>query len=75
VNHLVQPVAPPSESRLDDLRDVQDILAMLALALAVIAAPATQPLVAKVLATVAQHTAMAWADLLNGMIEIEGGTL
>jgi DNA-binding GntR family transcriptional regulator len=75
VSHLIQSVAPPSESRLDDLRDVQEILAMLALALAVIAAPATQPLVAKVLATVAQHTAMAWAELLEGMIESNGGDL
>ena len=59
----------------DDLRDVQEILVMLALALSVIAAPTTQPLVSKVLATVAQHTAMAWAELLEGMIESNGGDL
>ncbi|MEE3508152.1 hypothetical protein QN399_18095 [Pseudomonas sp. 10C3] len=59
----------------DDLRGVQEILVMLALALSVIAAPTTQPLVSKVLATVAQHTAMAWAELLEGMIESNGGDL
>lgn len=57
----------------DDLRDVQEILVMLALALSVIAAPNTQPLVSKVLATFAQHTAMAWAELLEGVIELNGG--
>ncbi|MGV8860835.1 MAG: hypothetical protein ACOH2O_13445 [Pseudomonas sp.] len=60
---------------IDGLRDVQDILVMLAMALAVIAAPTTQPLVSKVLATVAQHTAMAWAELLDGVIESNGGDL
>jgi hypothetical protein len=59
----------------DDLRDVQEILVMLALALSVIAAPTTQPLVSKVLATFAQHTAMAWAELLEGVIESNGGDL
>ena len=62
-------IATPTDSPLDDLRDVQEILVMLALALSVIAAPTTQPLVSKVLATFAQHTAMAWAELLDGVIE------
>ncbi|WP_297835032.1 hypothetical protein [Pseudomonas sp.] len=62
-----------TDSPVDELRDVQEILVMLALALSVIAAPTTQPFVSKVLATVAQHTAMAWADVLDGMIESNGG--
>ncbi|MEA9996305.1 hypothetical protein QN382_12500 [Pseudomonas sp. 10B1] len=66
-------IATPTDSPLDDLRGVQEILVLLAMALAVIAAPTTQPFVSKVLATVAQHTALAWADLLNGMIESNGG--
>ncbi|MGV8862872.1 MAG: hypothetical protein ACOH2O_21420 [Pseudomonas sp.] len=71
----IQSAASPVDSPLDDLRDVQEILVMLALALSVIAAPTTQPLVSKVLATVAQHTAMAWAELLDGVIESNGGDL
>lgn len=71
----IQSAASPTGSPLDDLRDVQEILVMLALALSVIAAPTTQPFVSKVLATVAQHTAMAWAELLEGVIESNGGDL
>ena len=71
----IQSVESSTDSPLDDLRDVQEILVMLALALSVIAAPTTQPLVSKVLATVAQHTAMAWAELLEGAIESNGGDL
>jgi hypothetical protein len=69
----IQSAAPNSDSPLESLRDAQEILAMLALALSVIAAPATQPLVSKVLATIAQHTAMAWVELLDDMIESNGG--
>ncbi|MEB0026389.1 hypothetical protein QN375_11480 [Pseudomonas sp. MH9.2] len=71
----IQSAASPVDSPLDDLRDVQEILVMLALALSVIAAPTTQPLASKVLATFAQHTAMAWAELLEGVIESNGGDL
>lgn len=51
----------------DDLRDVQQILLLLSAALFVIASPGTHPFVAKVLATIAQHTAMAWADVIGGV--------
>ncbi|MGV8864752.1 MAG: hypothetical protein ACOH2T_26760 [Pseudomonas sp.] len=71
----IQSVESPVDSPLDDLRGAQEILMLLAMALAVIAAPTTQPLVSKVLATVAQHTAMAWAELLEGVIESNGGDL
>ena len=75
MTYPIQSVESSTDSPLDDLRDVQEILVMLALALSVIAAPTTQPLVSKVLATVAQHTAMAWAELLDGVIESNGGDL
>ena len=71
----IQSVASPVDSTLDDLRGAQEILMLLAIALAVIAAPTTQPLVSKVLATFAQHTAMAWAELLDGVIAEQGGDL
>lgn len=75
MTYPIQSVESSTDSPLDDLRDVQEILVMLALALSVIAAPTTQPLVSKVLATVAQHTAMAWAELLDGVIESNGVAL
>lgn len=59
----------------DDLRDVQGILVLLSLALAVIASPATPTIVARVTAVVAQHTAMAWAEMLDGVIAEQGGDL
>ncbi|NAS98237.1 hypothetical protein [Pseudomonas syringae] len=46
------------------VEDLREILILLALASAVIASPTTPPLVAKVIAVMAQHTAMTWADLL-----------
>lgn len=52
----------------DDLRDAQDILVLLAMSLALIASPSTHILVARVTAVLAQHTAMAWADLLGDVI-------
>ena len=52
----------------DDLRDAQDILVLLAMSLALIASPSTHILVARVTALFAQHTAMAWADLLGDVI-------
>lgn len=59
----------------DDLRDVQGILVLLSLALAVIASPTTPIIVARVTAVMAQHTAMAWAELLDDMIVEQGGDL
>ncbi|WP_028699100.1 hypothetical protein [Pseudomonas monteilii] len=59
----------------DDLRDVQGILVLLSLALAVIASPTTPLIVARVTAVMAQHTAMAWAEMLDGMIAEQGGDL
>lgn len=52
----------------DDLRDAQDILVLLAMSLALIASPSTHILVARVTAVFAQHTAMAWADILGDVI-------
>ncbi|MBZ9781601.1 hypothetical protein K9857_08555 [Pseudomonas sp. REP124] len=60
---------------LDELRDAQDILLLLSLVLAIIASPTTPIITARVGAVIAQHTAMAWADLLEGMIESQGGLL
>ena len=62
---------PPAS--IDDLREVQEILVLLSVAMAVIASPSTPTIVARVAAVIAQHTAMAWADLLEGMIESNGG--
>lgn len=59
----------------DDLRDVQSVLVLLSMALAVIAAPTTPLIVARVTAVMAQHTAMAWAEMLDGVIAEQGGEL
>ena len=59
----------------DDLRDVQSVLVLLSMALAVIAAPTTPVIVARVTAVLAQHTAMAWAEMLDGVIAEQGGGL
>ncbi|OZY58489.1 hypothetical protein CJF39_16125 [Pseudomonas lundensis] len=59
----------------DDLRDVQGVLVLLSMALALIAAPTTPIIVARVTAVMAQHTAMAWAELLDGVIAEQGGDL
>lgn len=59
----------------DDLRDVQGVLVLLSMALAVIAAPTTPLVVARVTAVMAQHTAMAWAELLDSVIADQGGDL
>ena len=72
---MTYPTQTPDEATSDGLRDVQGILVLLSLALAVIASPATPIIVARVTAVMAQHTAMAWADLLEGMIESNGGDL
>jgi len=64
---------PSNTSVVDDLRDAQEILVLLAMALALIASPSTPILVARVLAVFAQHTAMAWAELLDDAIAEQGG--
>ena len=63
------------EDTQDDLRDVQGVLMLLSMALAVIASPATPVIVARVTAVMAQHTAMAWAEMLDGVIAEQGGDL
>ena len=57
----------------DDLRDVQEILVLLSVAMAVIASPATPIIVARVIAVIAQHTATAWAEMMDDAIESTGG--
>lgn len=59
----------------DDLRDIQGVLVLLSMALAVISSPATPIIVARVTAVMAQHTAMAWADVLDDLIADHGGAL
>lgn len=59
----------------DDLRDVQSVLVLLSMALAVIAAPTTPLIVVRVTAVMAQHAAMAWAEMLDGVIAEQGGEL
>ncbi|MBH3409867.1 hypothetical protein [Pseudomonas putida] len=56
-----------------DLRDVQGILVLLSMALAVIASPTTPVIAARVTAVMAQHTAMAWAELVEDIVESTGG--
>ncbi|CAM4069277.1 hypothetical protein [Pseudomonas wadenswilerensis] len=68
------PIQMPDDAQ-DDLREVQGILVLLSLALAVIASPATPVIVARVTAAIAQHTALAWAEMLEGVIAEQGGDL
>ncbi|WP_454862814.1 hypothetical protein [Pseudomonas hormoni] len=63
----------PSGAQADDLSDVQDLLVLLSLALALIASPTTPIIVARVTAVLAQHTAMAWVELLDDLIAVQGG--
>lgn len=62
---MTTPTHIPADTLPEALRDVQDILVLLSLALAIIASPTTPIIVARVTAVVAQHTAMAWAELLD----------
>ena len=62
-----------SDDTQDDLRDVQGVLVLLSMALALIAAPTTPVIVARVTAVMAQHTAMAWAEMLDCVIVEQGG--
>lgn len=66
---------PMPDSTQDDLRDVQGVLVLLSMALALIATPATPIIVARVTAVLAQHTAMAWAEVLDDLIAERGGDL
>ncbi|NNA87903.1 hypothetical protein [Pseudomonas gessardii] len=68
MNLQILPVTSPTDSAHDDLRDVQGVLVLLSMALAVIASPTTPIIVARVTAVMAQHTAMAWAELLGDLI-------
>ena len=65
--------ARSAEISVEDMRDIQEILRLLALSLALIASPSINILVARVTAVVAQHTAMAWAELLDDLIAAQGG--
>ncbi|CAI8722612.1 conserved hypothetical protein [Pseudomonas sp. IT-347P] len=65
--------ARSAEISVEDMRDIQEILSLLALSLALIASPSINILVARVTAVVAQHTAMAWAELLDDLIAAQGG--
>lgn len=65
--------ARSAEISVEDMRDIQEILSLLALSLALIASPSINILVARVTAIVAQHTAMAWAELLDDLIAAQGG--
>ncbi|WP_236195782.1 hypothetical protein [Pseudomonas glycinae] len=67
------PILMPANSQADDLSEVQDILVLLSLALALIASPTTPIIVARATAVMAQHTAMAWAELLDDLIAVQGG--
>ena len=73
MNLQTLPVTSPTDSAHDYLRDVQGILVLLSLALAVIDSPATPLIVARVTAVMAQHPAMAWAELLDDAIAEQGG--
>lgn len=67
------PILMPANPQADDLSDVQGILVLLSLAFALIASPTTPIIVARVTAVMAQHTAMAWAELLDDLIAVQGG--
>lgn len=66
-------------TRHDDLAalliELRDILTLLALASSVTANPNTPPILARVLAVISQHTAMAWADLLTAEDSVTGDDL
>ncbi|KPW34521.1 hypothetical protein ALP45_02748 [Pseudomonas coronafaciens pv. atropurpurea] len=58
----------------DLISETAVVFELLAFALAIIAMPGTTPIVSKVLATLAQHTASNWAELLiTEMSVVEGG--
>lgn len=67
------PILIPAAPQAGDLSDVQDILVLLSLALALIASPTTPIIAARVTAVIAQHTAMAWVELLDDLIAVQGG--
>lgn len=66
--------APQSNTGVvEDLRDAQEILMLPALSISLTASLSTHILVARVTAVFAQHTAMAWAELLDDVIAAQGG--
>jgi hypothetical protein len=67
------PILMPPNPKADDFSDVQGILVLLSLAFALIASPTTPIIVARVTAVMAQHTAMAWAELIDDLIAAQGG--
>lgn len=69
----IQATTTPAHCSAEDLRDLQGILVLMSLALSVIASPSTPMICARVTAVVAQHTAMAWAELMERMIDTAGG--
>ncbi|MCP3752294.1 hypothetical protein [Pseudomonas sp. SBB6] len=71
----MNPPIQMSDDTQDDLRDVLGVLVLLSMAFAVIASPATPVIVTRVTAVMAQHTAMAWAEMLDGVIAEQGGDL
>lgn len=58
----------------DLIAETAAVMELLALTLAIIAQPGTPAILSKVLATVGQHTAMAWAEMLAAeLCVVEGG--
>lgn len=59
----------------DIVAETAVVLELLAFALAIIALPGTTPIMSKVLATLAQHTASSWAAMLTAEESsvVEGG--
>ncbi len=57
----------------DLITELHEILTLLALASSVMANPNTPPMLTRVLAVFAQHTAMAWADVLTVENSVIGG--
>ncbi|MGH8419954.1 MAG: hypothetical protein ACRER8_22175 [Pseudomonas sp.] len=55
------------------LAELRETLLVLAFASAVIASPSTNPVKARIVATMSQYTAMVWADLLTAENSVIGG--
>lgn len=67
------PAETSTQITVEDMRDVQEVLKLLALSFALIASPSINILAARITAVFAQHTAVAWADLLDDLIDAQGG--
>ncbi|MCX4218736.1 hypothetical protein MKZ87_13915 [Pseudomonas sp. MCal1] len=55
------------------LAELRDTLTLLALASSIVANPNVPQPMARVVAVMSQHTAMAWAELLDDLIAAQGG--